>query len=153
MKIDAEVTGFDDLEEMLRTLPEIAQRRVYRQALSAAATPIVKAAKSKAPTEKIRRNIIKKLNRKGSPLGEFTISVIARKAYNPFTNVGSRRVKAYGDKDVFYSVWYEYGKSGQPATPFMRPAYDEEKDNAREKFRQKMKQRIEAEIAKRRIKP
>lgn len=144
MKVDAEVTGFDDLEALLRTLPEKAQRRVYRQALNAAATPIVKLAKSYAPTEKIRRNIVKRLNRRGSALGEFTISIIARKAYNPYTGVGSRRVRPYGDKDVFYSVWYEYGKKGQPATPFMRPAYDQGKAAAIEAFRIKLKQRIDA---------
>jgi HK97 gp10 family phage protein len=152
MKIDTEVTGFDEFESLLRSLPDLLQRRVYRQALSAAATPIVRLAKQKAPTEKIRRNIVKKLNKKGSALGDLTISIIARKAYNPVTNVGSRRVKPYGEKDVFYSVWYEFGKKGQPARPFMRPAFDEGKSAAIEAFRAMMKQRLEIEVAKQALK-
>lgn len=152
MKIDADVAGFDDLEMLLRDLPDIAQRRVYRTALSFAATPIVKAAKAKAPTDKIRRNIVKKLNKRGSALGELTVSILVRKAFNPRTGVGSRRVAPYGPSDAFFSVWYEFGKTGQPATPFLRPAYDENKALARERFRQKMKERIDAEISKRKIK-
>lgn len=152
MKIGAEAKGFGELEDLLRTLPDIVQRRVYRQALSAGANPILKLAKLKAPTEKIRRNIVKKLNRRGSALGEFTISIITRKAYNPRTNVGSRRIKPYSEKDAFYSLWYEFGKRGQPATPFMRPAYDEGKSSAIEEFRKKFKQRTEAEVTKMRSK-
>ena len=148
MNIGGEIAGFDEFESLLRQLPEIAQRRVYRTSLSAAANPILKSAKLKAPTDKIRRNLVKKLNRRGSALGELTISIIARKAYNPYTRVGSRRVKPYGEKDVFYSVWYEFGSKHQAAKPFMRPAYDENKSNAREEFRKKMKQRLEAEITK-----
>jgi len=152
MKIDAEVSGFDDLEKMLRTLPDIAQRKVYRQALSAAATPILMLARRKAPTEKIRRNTIKKLNRRGSALGELTVSVITRKAFNPRTGVGSRKVRAYGEKDAFYSVWYEFGSRNQPAQPYMRPAYDEGKTASIEAFRAKLKQRIEAEVLRQRVK-
>lgn len=150
MEISAEVSGFEELEKLLRELPEIAQRRVYREALSAAGKPIAKAARTKAPTKNIRRNIVKKLNRRGSRLGEFTVSILARKAYNRYTKVGSRRIKKNSEKDAYDSLWYEFGRRGQPATPFLRPAFDENKGNAREIFRKEMKQRIEAEIAKKR---
>ena len=151
MKIDAEVTGFEDLEELLRSLPEVAQRKVYRQALSAAATPILTLARRKAPTEKIRRNTVKKLNRRGSALGELTVSIVTRKAYNPVTGVGSRKIRPYGDKDAFYSVWYEFGSRTIAAKPYMRPAYDEGKAAALEKFRKTLKARLEAAIARQKL--
>lgn len=148
MKISTEVSGFEELAEVFRTLPDIAQRRVYRQCLSAGATPILNLARRKAPNEKIRRNTVKKLNKRGSKLGELTVSIITRKAYNARTKVGSRKIKPYGDKDAFFSVWFEFGSKNITAQPYMRPAYDEGKNAALEAFRKKMVERLPIELKK-----
>jgi hypothetical protein len=46
-----ELIGQRELERTFKTLGERVQRKVARQAINAAATPVVKAARSKAPEE------------------------------------------------------------------------------------------------------
>lgn len=148
MKIDIKLRGWDELVRVFQALPDRLQQTVYRKALSMGANPILKEARNRAPKPKIRRNTIKKLNRKGSALGPLTISIITRKAYNPVTNVGSRRIRPYGENDAFWSVWYEFGKRGQPATPYMGPAFRAKQREAIEEFRKAFKLGIEREVAK-----
>lgn len=150
MKIGMEEDGFTDLEGMLKRLPEQMQARIYRQALVAAAKPIVQIAKDMAPRSsrrgpmnRIVDNIVAAMNKRGSKLGEFVISIITRKAYNPVTNVGDRRIKARSGKDAFFSVWYEFGKRGQEATPYMAPALQKGATAAVEAFRTTMKKRVD----------
>ncbi len=57
-------------------------------------------------------------------------------------------MKPYGEKDVFWSVWYEFGKKGQPAAPYMEPAFKAKQREAFEEFRKSFKVNIEREVAK-----
>lgn len=148
MKVEISNKGWDELIRVFQSMPDIMQQRVYRKALFMGANPVLKEARNRAPKEKIRRNTIKKLNKKGSALGPLTVSVITRKAYNPVTNVGSRRIRPYGDKDAFWSVWYEFGKRGQPATPYLAPAFRAKQREAIEEFRKTFKTEIEREVTK-----
>ncbi len=58
-----EILGAKELERKLRTLGDRVQRKVVRQSVNAAATPIVKAARAKAPRESglLRKALNKKL--------------------------------------------------------------------------------------------
>lgn len=148
MQVDAKALGFDDLDNVLRELPLRAKRRVYRSALAFAGTPILRAAKQGTSSGKIRRNTIKKLNKPGSKLGELTLSILTRRAFNPRTKVGDKRLEPYGDKDAFFSVWYEFGKRGFPAQEYLWKAFQSNSKVALQRFVQKMTERIEAEVRK-----
>lgn len=148
MKIEIQHRGWNELVRVFQSLPDRLQQSVYRKALFLGANPILKEARNRAPKSKIRRNTIKKLNKKGSALGPLTVSIITRKAYNPVTNIGSRRIRPYGEKDAFWSVWYEFGKRGQPATPYLGPAFKAKQREAIEEFRRAFKLNIEREVGK-----
>lgn len=148
MRINAELSGFREFEQALLDIGVFSQRSAMRAALSAAATPVLRKARARAPTPKIRRNTIKKLNKKGSKLGEFTVSVLTRKAFNPHTGVGDSKIRPYSDKDAFYSPWYEFGSKTINQQAYIGPAYQESQGEALVAFRKKYFDAINKQQAK-----
>jgi HK97 gp10 family phage protein len=121
--------GAKELERTFRTLGERVQRKVTRQAVNAAATPVVKAAKAKAPQESgtLKKSLGKKV-RTYKQTGTVTAIV------GPRTDVeGEHDGKVR--KPKFYAHLVEGGhidESGNhvPAKPFLRPAFDETQGQA-----------------------
>lgn len=116
-----QVFGGKELEAALKQLPKATAKNVLRRALQRAAEPIVSAAEANAPH---------------GQTGELKASEIAS------TRI-SRRQKSSAPKSgvtVFVGpsgLWgslahlIEFGTSKAPAHPFLRPAWDENKDKVR----------------------
>lgn len=121
--------GAKELERTFRTLGERVQRKVTRQAVNAAATPVVRAAKAKAPEESgtLKRSLGKKV-RTYKQTG--TVAAII----GPRTDVEGEH-NGQVRKPKFYAHLVEGGhidESGNhvPAEPFLRPAFDETQGQA-----------------------
>ena len=114
-----EVTGLKELDRKLKQLEPKLAKKALRKAVSAAAEPIRKEARRLAPrrTGFLARNIIKSVKRRGS-------IVLAK--------IGT-------SKDAFYGLFVEFGtETGTTAKPFLRPAFDTQKNRALAVMREKL---------------
>jgi len=122
-----ELTGDKQLMRKLETLASTTQRAAVRPAANYAWTPVNKAAKRKAPvdTGALKKSIGKKA-KTYSTTGVVWVGVGAR--------VGEEYVKtdAGGNKRKPWKYLHlvEWGTAGQQPQPFLRPAFDENKDEA-----------------------
>jgi HK97 gp10 family phage protein len=138
--VTVKVGGLRELGERMKGLSEDMNKRIARAATAAGAVVIRDAAKQKAPvlTGNLRKNIIVKRIPKGeSPLtSEHIVTVRKGKL--------TKKQRAAGLEDAFYGVFVEYGTAKTAAQPFLRPAYDQNK----EKAVQAIKDRIAKRLAK-----
>lgn len=118
-QLSVNITGIKELNQAFAALPEITSRKAARPALRAGATIIkrqavenVKSVVSDKATGFLAKNIVVRSARPQKK-GDLRVAVaISGKAVNPKNN---QRVGLYG------SV-LEFGKEGQPARPWLRPA-------------------------------
>jgi HK97 gp10 family phage protein len=136
------IKGLAELQHMLKTLPGKVQRKVTRKAMNAAANPIVKAAKLKAPSESdlLKQSIGKKVAT-GKTTGSITAIIGPRRDVQGEYN-GEKRVPAN------YAHLVELGTEHSAAEPFLRPAFDEQYDEAAKVMAAKMGPEIEKEAKK-----
>jgi len=106
--------GAKQLLEALKTLDDKLAKKVYREAMRAAAKPILETAKANAPvvTGALRKSL--------------KIRAIKR------TRKGRVGVVISTDKgffkgETFYGSFIEFGTKNMPAHPFIRPAFDSHK--------------------------
>ncbi len=147
--MSAELTGFKELEKTLRTLGERTQRRVLRSAVSAASTPIVRAAKANANDSKESGTLKKSLGRK---LKTYTDTQTVVAVIGPRTNVtgtwkGKKRWPAKYAHLVEGGHIDEHGNYVQPK-PFLRPAFDSTQGQAVEVMKSKLAEGVTREAAK-----
>lgn len=141
------LTGHKALDKKLRTLGDKVQRRVTRKAVNAAATPVLKAARAKAPKQSglLKKAMGKKVatNKK---TGDIVGIVGARKQIEGEYQ-GEKR------KPSRYSHLVEKGfidSSGKfvPPSPFLFPALDETEGQALDILRDKFAEGVIREAAK-----
>jgi len=124
-----EVLGAKALERKLKALPDRVQRKVVRQSVSAAATPIVKAARSKV---KRQSGLLRKARNKRIKTYKDQARVVAI--------IGPRR-DVKGEFEGKPRVPWRYAhlvEGGHvtddgkhiPAQPFLRPAFEETQGQA-----------------------
>lgn len=147
-----DIQGLDELDRKLGELSNKMAGKALYGALSYALTPVVKDAKARAKKAKephtvtypngktidvkpglLRTAIKKRRVPKSEMKGEFADGA-AMGVY-----IGTGRGKVYP------RYWYfiEYGTSKQPATPFIRPAFDNNIDNMLNAFSQKLAENID----------
>ena len=138
------IEGAKELEKKLRELGAKAEKKVYRQALRAGAKVVQAAAKAKIPvdTGTLRQNI----KVRGGKRSRGVISV------NCVVGDG------WYQGETFYGAFLEFGhflgkrgladRTWVPPVPFMRPAWDEQKDNALRIVTDKIWSGIRAEAVK-----
>lgn len=138
--VTVKVEGLADLQKRLLSLSEDMQGKIARAASAAGAVIIKNAAIRKAPmdTGNLKKNIIVKRLPKGEADYTSQHIVTVRKGKK------TKKQREAGLKDAFYAGFVEFGTVKMPAKPFLRPAYDENK----EKAVQAMKDRLEARIKK-----
>jgi HK97 gp10 family phage protein len=139
--------GFTELEKDLKTLGERVQRKVLRSAVSAAATPVLKAAKAKTPKQS--GTLKKSLGRK---------IVTNKKTQSVTAIIGPRRgvTGEYEGKERVPSRYAHLVENGHidsagnyvPGQPFLNPAMSEEEASAMTKLKDKLKEGIEKEAKK-----
>ena len=117
------IEGLDELEKQFDRLIDTSKKKVMQKALNAAAAPIKKEAKAKAP---IKTGLLKKSIRSKQ------MKHTEKPSVGIFINM-----KAY------YWYFLEYGTSKMSAQPFMRAAVDAKYEEGVNKFKVKMKEEID----------
>lgn len=122
-----QVQNLPALQRDFSNLTAKMQRGVLRDALRAAARPVVASAKTKVPvrTGALKKGISQRVSVKGSKAEAI---------------IGFRR------KD-FYGRFIELGTSKMSAKPFLRPALDESQQKIEEAFAQAINRGIERKTA------
>ena len=134
--VTVQIKGLDDLKRSLKQFPINVQKNILVASIRAEASHIAKVAKSKVPKKSgnLKRAIkVKKRRTKNKSYIKFSIGL----------TIGNS-----AKHDGFYGHIVEFGSSKMSAQPFMRPAYEQSKDNAISSVTTKMKQRIDKEILK-----
>lgn len=143
--VETEVKGLRELMLALEKLPQEIQKKPVQQALRAAAKPMRDTAIANAAvfrkTGTVEKNI-KVVRSKVYNGKNFVYGVVLR-----VLNTSKRR-RAKGMGDPFYWKFLEFGTSTAPARPFLRPAFDGNKDRAVQIIKERLAKAIETEARK-----
>lgn len=146
--VEIKVDGLDSLMRALHELPDRVAKNALRSAVNAGATEIKRGAREKAPvdTGRLKRSLYQRQIREQSSLYQQTYFVGVR--------TGPKRGKD-GKKDYSQDAWYwkfvEFGTSKIVARPFLRPAFEGNKEAAVNRIAEKLDERIQkyaTELAK-----
>lgn len=136
--------GFAEMAKRLRDLGPKVGRKHLRAATSKGAAVIRKKARELAPvdTGEMRKDIQQKRDKtSGDNIASY--SVYTRSGKRSRLSGKARNV----DKDSFYWKFQEFGTAKMPAQPFMRPAFESEKENAVDEIGAELDKRIQKEAA------
>jgi len=142
---NVEIKGLRELMLALEKLPAEVQKKPVQQALRAAAKPMRDAAIANASAFRDTGTV------------EKNIKVVRSKVYNGKNYVhgvvlrvlnSSKRRRAKGMGDAFYWKFLEFGTVHAPARPFLRPAFESNKDRALQIIRERLARGIENEARK-----
>lgn len=135
------IEGLTELNEKLHRLrDEVGNKdagKVLYSSLMFASTPMWQHAKANAPvkTGVIQSSIKRRRLTKGESANIDGAAVAIYVALQ-----GSRKSR----QNAYYYIFHEeYGARGRPAIPFIRPAFEANKDGAEDRFAQKLGQRID----------
>ena len=153
IETDVQITGLRELDDALAQFSDKVAKKALDNALSYAATPIVKDAKTRAAKAPEPHEM--EYGRAGNKVtvqpGLLKSAIRKRRLKkNELSKLGaSAGVAVYigkGTKQKLYPrYWHfvEYGTSKQPLSPFLRPAFDTKAAEAVERFKTKLRQNIE----------
>lgn len=141
--IEIKISGLKELKDALQKLPERVQKRVLRGATMAGAQVIKKAAKQRAPVGTVPHKDAK--GRTIAP-GNLRKSIIARAKKG--ASKTSVTVSVGPSSRGFYGMFHEFGTSKMAARPFLRPAFDDNKERAVEAIKERLSAGIEREANK-----
>ena len=162
MSVEVNIEGLDEVQEKLKRLgnPRLMKNAVRRSARKAmaivrdAARAAAKVIDDPNTPEKIHKEIVVQLGKSRNP-SEVNIKVGVRGgARIPYTNNDDNRRsgrigKSYQlEGKVFYWRFLEFGTSRQPATPFMRPALQNNIQAVTNSFAENFNKEIDKELAK-----
>lgn len=146
-----QLTGFKELAAALRELPERVARNDLRAAVNAGASVVKKAAIAKAPedTGALKANLYQKQIREQSGPMRQTFYVGVRRGVAKYANTKANRRS--GKAGTAYktdgTTWYwrlvEFGTSKMAAKPFLRPAFESQKEAAVKAIGDKLDERIQ----------
>jgi HK97 gp10 family phage protein len=155
--IGVKVSGLAELQKALNDLPIQVQGRPLKAAVSAAAKVIQDEAIKRAPqgeTGNLRKAIYRTRSRSGSAIGKETYLVAVRKGKATYADTTkNRRLRRVGKKyttagEAYYWRFLEFGTSKMPAKPFLRPAFESQKERALEVLQRKLGDAIMKTAAK-----
>lgn len=136
--VSVKVDGLRELGERMKGLKEDVNNRIARAATAAGAVVIRNAAQQKVPvdTGNLKKNIIVKRLPKGesSLTSEHIVTVRQGKL--------TKKQKDKGLQDAYYGKFVEYGTAKMPARPYMRPAFDQNKENAVQAIKDRIEKRL-----------
>lgn len=146
-----QLEGFKELAAALRELPARVARNGLRAAVNAGAGVVKKQAIAGAPvdTGALRANFYQKQIREQSGPMQQTFYVGVRKGVAKYANTkANKRVGIAGTtyKDAgstFYWRFLEFGTSKMAPQPFLRPAFETQKENAVKAIGEKLDERIQ----------
>lgn len=149
------VKGLRELSEALKELPQRIARNALRQSVAAGASIIRNDAKARAPVSTqapapgdplpgtLKRSILIKHvpERSGVSSQTFIVGVRSGKRYRNQGKKGNR------SQDAYYWRWVEFGTVKMSARPFLRPAFEANKQAAVDAIAQYLAKRIPEEVA------
>lgn len=155
--ISVKVEGLAELRKALEELPKEIQGRPLRSAVSAAAGLIRDKAKQAAPvgeTGNLKSAIYRYRSRRNSATGKETFFVGIRQGKAQYKDTAiNRRKGRVGKKyntqgEAYYWRFLEFGTAKMQKKPFLRPAFDENKEAAVELMKQRMRRAIDNQVKK-----
>src|SRR5574337_608603 len=150
------IDGLRELKRALEELPKAIGRNVLRGAVRAGAQLIRKEAQQRAPVYTgdvskghpppgtLKRAVYQKQINELSSATRQTFFVGVRKG-NKYRNQGKSGKLS---QDAYYASWVEFGTSKMAARPFLRPAFEAQKNAAVEAIRDYLAKHIPEEAAK-----
>lgn len=137
--VTVQVDGLRDLGDRMKTLKSDMANRIARAATAAGSVVIRDAAKQKVPvdTGNLRQNVIVKRLPKSESAGltsEHIVTVRKGKL--------TKKQKGAGLKDAFYGSFVEFGTVKMPARPYLRPAFDQNKERAVDAIKDRIAARL-----------
>ena len=133
-----QLKGFTELAAALRELPQLVARKALRSATNAGASVIKKSAANRVrqKTGLTKKNLYQKQIREASGPMVQTFYVGVR--------TGKKRNRDGSFAELpFYWRFLEFGTSKLPPAPFLRPAFEAEKDAAIKAIGEKLDERIQ----------
>lgn len=136
--ITVRVDGLSELGSRLKTLSADVANRIGRAATAAGAVVIRNAAQQNVPvdTGNLKKNIIVKRLPKGESRLTSEHIVTVRKGKL------TKKQQATGLKDAYYGTFVEFGTAKMPARPYLRPAYDRNKELAVDAVKDRIEKRL-----------
>lgn len=140
----ATVKGAKSLDRKLANLARQADGQTLKRALVAGGLLIQNQAKANAPyiTGNLRRSIhiggAEDLNPEGANVSERTLEPV------PEPEIGKYAAAVYVGTDVEYAAPVELGTARRPPHPYLRPAFDSEKDAAMQEVADSLQVLIQA---------
>lgn len=161
MDISVQFEGLDDLAKQMERMTTLAkQRQLTQNALFYASKPMLDEVKKQAPkAEKAYYRYYRgsaSLRRAGNAQG----SRVLRKPGTLRKNITRQRVRlADGSVGVgilvknkaFYWRFIEYGTPNMVAVPFLRPAFDHNKEDAVERFKERYREYLQKIIQRQQL--
>jgi HK97 gp10 family phage protein len=138
------LTGFDELAKKLKELGPKVAKNGLRRATSAGAAIVRNDARARAPvdTGEMKRDIMMKRERDARG-GDTTGAV-----YTVYVRSGKKSrmagKKRDVDRDSFYWKFLEFGTNKMAARPFLRPAFEANKEGAIEAIGKSLDETIQA---------
>lgn len=130
------IEGLDELKAKFKQLQHATQGQILENAVLAGCLPIMNAAIERVPIKS--GNLKRSIHIGGhSNLSDTTgtdVGIGVKKPTQVNLRVGT---------NVEYAPYVEFGTNKQTAKPYLRPAYDENKELAIEEIKQTLRQQIE----------
>lgn len=150
------VTGLKELQYALNQLPKEIQARPLRSAVSAAAKVIADDVKVDVPvdTGTLKSAVYRYRSRRNSTTGRETFFVGIRGGKARYANTARNRSKGLVGKtyktqgEAFYWRFLEFGTNKMPARPFLRPAFEANKQKAVEVMKERLAKAIQDQAKK-----
>jgi HK97 gp10 family phage protein len=138
------LTGFDELAKKLKELGPKVAKNGLRRATSAGAAIVRNDARTRAPvdTGEMKRDIMMKRERdvRGGDTTGTVYTVYVRSGKKSRMAGKKRNV----DRDSYYWKFIEFGTAKMPAKPFLRPAFEANKEAAIEAIGKSLDETIQA---------
>lgn len=114
MKVTARVSGFKEMDAVLKELPQVMQKQVLANAVAAGVRVVRREVKAATPIGQDPSVASKKYGSAKSNVRLFRLKRIRRAVAGYRVSMG----------DAFWMTFYEFGTSRQPARPFFRAAFE-----------------------------
>ncbi|MDO4895014.1 HK97-gp10 family putative phage morphogenesis protein [Moraxella sp.] len=148
MKLSIQVEGLKELDEALGELDKDLRGKALYPALNYASSPMLKEAKQRAALAKEPHEMEYQGQIHQVKPGLLKSAIRRKRVKARYYQQGAA-VMIYvgrGTKQKLYPRYWHFIENGtrkMPATPFLRPAFDTHKDEAVERFKKKLGERIE----------
>lgn len=146
-KTSFKISGLSELGRELKKRGDDMGRRIAQKATASGAYVVREAAKRRAPKSDSQHQLGRRKNEIVQP-GNLRANVVMKRVTDGRMTaeyvVGVRAGSGRNPNDAFYGDFVEIGTVKMAAQPYIRPAFDAEKQTALDRITKVLKQEIEA---------